>query len=73
VIGACFQDQQNKKPQSVPLPTLGSLLDCSFAKSIDVLRALAWGFLCTHSKLVGQDYDPGQFVQVSHPVVFRLP
>eukprot|EP00039_Didymoeca_costata_P004912 m.77005 g.77005 ORF g.77005 m.77005 type:complete len:375 (-) comp12595_c0_seq4:39-1163(-) len=58
-----LSDPKSPPAPGVPIPTLASLLDCSFARSLTTVRALAWGFLCMHSKLTDSDYDQAGFFE----------
>lgn len=48
-------DQPNKRPPGA-MPTLASLLDCSFAASHHMINSIAWPFLCMHSRVVDDAY-----------------
>eukprot|EP00035_Acanthoeca_spectabilis_P029899 m.6911 g.6911 ORF g.6911 m.6911 type:complete len:380 (-) comp3889_c0_seq2:260-1399(-) len=38
------------------MPTMASLLDCSFASSPEVFNQMRWDFLCMHSRLVPKEH-----------------
>jgi len=52
VINKSDPPKSEKSPAS--MPTLASLLDCSFASTAEQLNDIRWGFLCMHSRLVPQ-------------------